>query len=55
MGGYPQHFDFKINKIKKHFENLNFERKKTDINIFPPHFYQLKKTKGGKTDGKENK
>ncbi len=39
MGGYPQHFDFKINDIRKHLEKLNFKKQKVNF-IFPPHFYK---------------
>ena len=39
MGGYPQHFDFKINDIRKHFKKLNFKKQKVN-SIFPPHFYK---------------
>ena len=42
MGGYPQHFDFKINDIKKHFEKNGFIKTKVSCPIFPPHFYKLK-------------
>ena len=41
MGGYPQHFDFNINKIQKHLEKLGFEKQKVNV-IFPPHYYKRK-------------
>ena len=39
MGGYPQHFDFKINEIKKCLEDKGFQKQKVK-EIFPPHFYK---------------
>ena len=38
MGGYPQHFDFKISKIKKHLESFGFKKQKIN-QAFPPHVY----------------
>jgi len=41
MGGYPQHFDHKINDIKSFLESIGFEKQKVK-EVFPPHFYKRK-------------
>lgn len=38
MGGYPQHFNFKIKDIKKHLESLGYKKAKLN-QMFPPHLY----------------
>lgn len=44
MGGYPQHFDFKMNSINKHLISLGYHKVKIKT-IFPPLLYTRKPIK----------
>ena len=39
MGGYPQHFDYPINTIRKFLEKNGFQKQKINL-PFPPHVYK---------------
>lgn len=45
MGGYPQHSDHSMRKIKRHLESLGFYKWVPSGMSFPPHVYQKRRAK----------